>query len=496
MSPSDRILDPPPAAAGFGVRAARGAAMAGLAQGVKLVVQIMSVIALSRLLSPRDFGLVAMVGPIIAFTNIVQNLGLSQAVVVSRTLTQGQASAMFWINALLSFTLAALIALSSPLIAAFYGQEEVAALVAVLAVGIFTAGLGSQHFGMATRTMRFGRLAMVDMASVILGFTAALLWALTDPGPWALVAASVTSSLVSLSGAWIASGWRPGRPAPYRQVASLLRFGGGLTTYNLSNYLARNLDNVLIGRVHGASTLGLYDRAYKLLLFPLQQITFPLARVMVPTLSRLVDEPDRYRSAYCRTVGQILLVALPGVIAVAIVADVAVPFLLGPSWGAAVPIFRWLALAAVHQLMTATLGWLFVSQSRMRQYARWGIFSALTCGAAFVIGLPFGAVSVAAAYALSDVFLRMPLLWRLAGSRGPVRTGDLVRLAAPFAVAGTLAGIALLLARPYLPSPPLALLVGAVAITYLIAWGVLALSHAGRTTLREGIGMARQVLAG
>lgn len=490
----DDIVPRDNATGGLGARAVRGAMMSGAAQGVKLTVQIASVVVLSRFLSPRDFGLVAMASPLIAFASMAQNLGLSQAVVVSRELTYRQASTMFWINAALSFALMLILMLCSPLAAVFYNANELTPIVAALAVAIFTTGLGAQHLAMATRMMRFGGLALVDMATAVVGLAAAIAWAWFDPSPWALVASALASALASVVGAWMVSGWRPGRPANIRSVWTMLRFGGGLTTFNLTNFFARNLDNILIGRFHGAGPLGLYDRAYKLLLFPLQQITWPLQRVMVPTLSRLVDEPERYRSAYSRTVGQILLLTLPGILCLLIWADVAIPLMLGAQWSGAVDIFRWLALASLHQPLTVTLGWLFISQSRTGQFGRWGIFNAASCAVAFTAGLPWGAEGVAAAYALSDIFIRLPLVWRLAGSRGPVSARDLIHLALPFVLAGSVAGAAMFAVGALLPRTLIGLLL-AVTLGYLTYGAVLMTRPLGRRTLGETLTLLRGIVS-
>lgn len=474
---------------GVGAQAMRGVAASGIAQGVKLGVQIMSVVLLSRFLAPHDFGLIAMASPIISFANMAQNLGLSQAVVVNPTLTYGQASTMFWINAGLSLLLAVVLAVCAPFVSTFYGEGELTWIVTALAVAVFGSGLGAQHLAMATRGMRFGAIAIVEMAMAVLGLCVALIWALLDPSPWALVASTLITALTSLIGAWIISGWRPRRPESFATVSPMLRFGGGLTTFNLSNFFARNLDNILIGRVHGPIQLGLYDRAYKLLLFPLQQITYPLQRVMVPTLSQLLDEPDRYRSAYCRTVGQILLVTLPGILCLLVYTDVAILLMLGPQWIGAVDIFRWLALASLHQPMTVTLGWLFISQSRTGQFARWGLFNAASCAVAFGAGLPWGAVGVAAAYALTDICIRLPLVWRLAGSQGPVSAHDITRLAIPFAFAGSLTAFILFAVRPLLPPSAISLAV-AVILSYATTVIGLSFTRSGRTTIGQGLSLA------
>ena len=483
-----------PARNGLGGQAARGAAFTGLSQAVKLGTQFLSVIFLSRLLTPADFGLVAMCTPVIAFVTMAQNMGLSQAVVVAEVITPGQSSTLFWVNVGLALVLTLGLIGLSPVIADFYHTPNLEQLIIVMSFCILMSGLSAQHGALVTRAMKFSRLAIIDMACAILGLAGALLWAVLAPGPMALIAMSLTSSLTLLVGVWASSEWRPGKLAPFSAVASMLRFGGGLSTFTLSNFFARSLDNILIGRFIGAQQLGLYDRAYKLLLFPLQQITYPLSRVMVPVLSRLVNEPARYRSAYARTVGQILLVTTPGTLTLFILADAAIPLALGPQWSHAASIFRWLALAALHQSMTATIGWLFISQSRMREYAHWGLFNAFSCAIAFAVGLRWGVEGVAACYALSDIFIRLPALWLFIGRRGPVTTQDLANIAAPFLLAGMASAAALALVTLPLKIPSLALLVVGLIISYGTFVATLLLTSRGRAIVVETFGMMKMIL--
>jgi PST family polysaccharide transporter len=256
-------------------------------------------------------------------------------------------------------------------------------------------------------------------------------------------------------------------------------------SYNLSIYVARNLDKVLIGWRAGPSQLGLYDRAYKLLLLPLQHLNNPIARVMIPVLSRLADDPARYRGVYIRTTQQILLVALPGVVFTIATAPILIPTLLGREWVGAVPIFAWLSITGLHLPMSGTMAWLFLSQRRTREYAIWGLFNAATCAAAFLAGLHWGAYGVAVAYGLSDVLLRMPVLWWYVGRKGPVRTSDLYRLAAPYAAAGAAAGLVLWNIDRVLNYHALPYLGIACVASYLTTGAVLAIFSDGRAVLRE-----------
>lgn len=466
-------------------RAVHGTVAVGGAQAVKFVVQLLSVVILARLLAPGDFGLFAMLMPLAAFVMMLQDIGLSQAVVASGDLTPEQASSMFWINAALSLALAALFALSAPLIALFFGEPALVAPALALAGSVLVSGLATQHFAWLSKSLRFGTIAMIDVASALAGFAAAVAIALFMPGIWALVASVLVAMSVGLAGAWATARWIPGRPAPFAEVRELLRLGAGLSTFTLSNFFARNLDNIMIGRWAGAVQLGLYDRAYKLLLFPLQQINNPIGRVMVPVLARLNDEPHRYRHAYRRTLRLMLLFTVPGVAFMLMFAQPLIVLLMGERWAPAATIFTWLAIAALHQPMSATFGWLFISQKRGGDFARWGIFNMVTSVAAFAIGLPWGAVGVAAAYALSDVLIRMPVLWWWVGRAGPVRHRDLLEIMWPFAIAltGTLA--VLYLYRSVSAAIGIRDIFLGGFLAFFSFWGVLAMFAGGRESLIE-----------
>ena len=128
-----------------------------------------------------------------------------------------------------------------------------------------------------------------------------------------------------------------------------MSFGANLTGFNLVNFFARNLDNILIGKYSGAVELGFYDRAYKLLLFPIQNIITPLSRVMIPLLSRIQDDKPRFRDLYLQTLWVLAFVTIPGVAALICTSEQVVAILFGAKWQAVAPIFVWLGLAGLVQ---------------------------------------------------------------------------------------------------------------------------------------------------
>jgi polysaccharide transporter, PST family len=456
-----------------------------LSQAVLLATQIGSVVVLSRLLSPEDFGLIAMCVPIVALVGMVQDFGLLQATVQRPGIRQDEVSFLFWVNILASVTLATVLFLSAPLIADFYGDSRVGPLIAAMSVVVITSGAAAQHGAILQRRMRFGRVAAISAIGAVTAFGVATLWAMFRPDYWALFVGMLAGTLVPTVLTWISAGWLPDRPRGVPHGRSLLGFGAGVTGFNLSNFVTQNAANVLIGRAWGVVELGLYDRAFKLLLFPLNQIANPLSRVMISGLSRLTDEPHRYRSAYLRVHRLVLLVALPGVACAIAMADVVIAVALGAQWQASAPIFQALGFAGLLQMLNSPSGWLFISQGRTRDYMLWGMMMAGVAVSAYVIGLPYGAFGVAVALSVAQ-YAMTPLLWLWLCRNGPLGLRDIIASAGPLLLVGHLVVVAVALARPMLPGPPLVSLLIAGVLAYGLMALMISVFATGRATLREG----------
>ncbi len=464
----------------------RGALATALAQAAQVATQVASVLILSRLLAPEDFGIVAMCAPVVALLAMLQDFGLVQATVQRKGLLRGEVNFLFWVSAAASLALA-LVALS-PLVAAFYEEPRVGPLVAAMALPMALGGLGAQPSALLNRRMAFGRLAAISVAGGLATLAVAVAWAWWRPSFWALFAGSLAGSLLTAAMAWAFAGWRPGRPRRVEGGRALLGFGAGLTGFNFANFFARNLDNVLIGRVWGEAQLGFYDRAYKLLLFPLSQVANPLARVMVPALSRLLDEPERYRHAFLRVLNLSLLLCLPGVAFATATADTLIPLVLGERWRPSAPIFAALGFAGLMQPLNNPAGWLFISQGRSTDFMWWGLATAGFAIAAFAAGLPWGALGVAMAYAASE-YVKTPVLWAVVGRKGPVRPGDTLRACGPAVLAAHVALLAVALAQPRLAPHGFPGLLAAAALAYLAFAAALLPFQPGRDTLKDAGGL-------
>ena len=465
----------------------KGASITGLgvnlgAQWIRFAVQLGYQVALARLLAPRDFGLVALTAPVIAFVQLFADLGLSQATVQKQEIDEDQLSFIFWMNALAGLVLAVVVIAASPLVGWFYGDRRVVVVTAASGALFLVGGLYAQHLAILNRHMRFKSLAAIDVISLTTGAVAGLAAAAFHLHYWALVLGQAVMSTTSLALAWAISRWRPRIPRNVQGMRSLLGFGANLTGFNFFNYFARNLDNVLIGRFCGEQSLGFYDRAYKLLLLPIQQVSGPLTRLAVPLLSRCQTDPPRYRQAYVGMLMTILLLTYPGVLFALIFSKPLILFALGPKWSEVSTISSILIVSAFSAAIGNTSGWLFISQGRTREMRNLGVVTSSVYVVAFVVGLPWGPVGVASCYA-AMALASLPLLMVVATQSGPVRLTDVGGALFPFLVAALVSAPVLLLIR-LAAIPVWAELISGSILSYVIQVAALNLTKNGRGMLR------------
>lgn len=467
----------------------RGTVVVSVSQAVKLGTQTLSVAILARLLTPADFGVVAAVAPVTALVILFQDFGLQQAIVQRREISQDQLSPSFWFTLLLGVGCGGALVMIAPAVAAFYGDGRLLALTMATAPSIIVASAGSIPIALLNRQLRFGTLAVIETISALTTFGVAIAAASLGARYWALIVATLAGNVVIFAGAWYSAGWWPSRPALQLPETGMLRFGGNLVGFGVVNFLARNLDNVLIGWFSGAAALGYYDRAYKLLLLPLYNVNAPLSRVTVPLLSRIEGDKPRLRNAFLKITSQIGLVTIPGMAALVATSRETVEILFGPGWQPVAPIFAWLGLAGLVQPITWAVTWLLVAQGRTATLFRWGAYASSTAILSFAVGLRWGPVGVACAYAVSEYVLRLPILYFTVERVGPVTALDLIGLQGPLLAA---AGITVLITDEFLRASGLSgiyLIAVTVAISYGLATGFLMLIPRNRAAIQETLSL-------
>ena len=461
-------FDPPEMAAGHAVR---GGVVAIAGQGVRTAIRLVGTVVLARLLTPEDFGLVAMVTVITGFVGMFTDVGLSAATIQRPTVTHEQVSTLFWLNVGLGTLLAALTAACAPLVAWFYDEPRLTAMTAVLACTFVIAGLTVQHQALLQRKMRFHTVTGIGIASQIVATATAVGTSWSGWGPWSLVFMSLTSGVVTMLLCWGLNGWLPGQPRRRSGVRGMLKFGGYLAGHSFLNYTSRNTDTMLVGWWWGAGPLGLYSRAYGLLMLPVQQISGPVGAVANAALARAHDSPSRFRAEFLSFYRLLLGLAVPVAACCFVLADEIILFALGNQWRGAVPLFRIFAVSSVVHLLGDPCAWLFVSTGRTGELFRLGLLQAPLAVVGVAVGLPFSPAGAAWGFAVAMLLILFPMVWW--ATRGtPVRFAELFAALLPAGFSATMIAAAawLLCAglRPHvgliMALPVTSLLAGAVTV--------------------------------
>ena len=397
--------------AGLGNVAARGGSITLMSQGIRFALQLGSLIVLARLLSPQEFGVVAMVTAITNVMEIVRDFGLSSAVMQAKELNDAERTNLFWANTGIGTGCALVVTLSAPLIVRIYGTSVVGPIVLALGWLFVVSGVNTQFRAELSRSLRFKALAVTDIAAQAGSIAVAISLAAAGAGYWAVVGQQITLVVLTCASNVILCKWRPGRPRRSVSIRRFFRFGGSVLGTNVIAYATNNLDNIAIGIYWGSGPLGLYSRAYQLLMVPLQQVSVPMTRVVLPVLSRVQDQDETYARyvSKAQLVGCYMLAS-----GFAVTAGVSVPLvalLFGPKWSGVAPIFAALAIGGIFRGIGQISYWMYLSRGRADAQLKLYLVTRPIMIGLMIAGLPWGPVGVAIGHSIGFFLFWIISLW-------------------------------------------------------------------------------------
>jgi PST family polysaccharide transporter len=407
---------------------------------VQQILQFVISVLLARLLTPEAFGLVGMIFIFTGFASMFSDGGFGAALVQAESIEERHRSSVFWLNVLIGLVLTGIVILAAPWVAWFYGEPTLEPLTVVIAFQFIIGALSNVHTSLFRREMDFKKITIVQILAKIVSGIVGIALALSGYGVWSLVWQGLMSSAANVASVWTISSWRPQFLFRKNAIQELLRFSGNLLGFNLVNYWTRSADDLLIGKFVGSAGLGIYTKAYGLMLLPVRQITSVISDVMFPALSRIQNDIDRVRRVYLRANRIIGFVTIPMMCGLMAVAHPFVLALFGPKWEAVVPVLQILCFVGVKQPVGSTTGWIYQSQGRTDWMFRWNVVVSTVTILSFVIGVQWGVIGVATAYAI-----RSYVVWyhgiSIPGRLIDMTFGDFVQnLAGIFACAVVMAG--------------------------------------------------------
>lgn len=386
-------------------KAVIGTFWTGGGQAFRQIIQVVTSIALARLLVPEDFGLIAMAMVFVGVAQLIADFGIGAAIVQRDDVSGRVLSSCFWINILVAGVFAALLALFAGPIALIYGNPQVEPVLRILSVSLLVAGLMVLPRSLLFRHMDFQSLAMAQVFGTLLGSLTAVSLAWSGWGVGALIAQPIVGGLTELFVTWLRSRWLPGFCLDVRGAKDLIGFSVNVLGTNLLNFANRNADDFIVGKVIGTHAAGIYSFAYQLMLYPLAQVSTVIVKVLFPTLSQMKHDLVAFRETYLGAIRFVSLVTFPAMSGLWVVSDIFVPTVFGAQWNEMTPTLQVFCFVGMIQSITTLVGTIFMSTGHVREMLRVTVLQTPILIAGFIIGALNGLIYVAVIYAiLSFVF--------------------------------------------------------------------------------------------
>jgi O-antigen/teichoic acid export membrane protein len=363
---------------------------------------------LARLLSPADFGLIALANVYIALLRPFVDQGFGDAVVQMENLDQSHLDTAFWTNVGFGATLCGLSWLTAGAIAGLYDEPRLADVIRWLSLVFLGYALSSTQQSLLRRRLEYRSLAIRTTAGAFVGGVVGIAMAAAGYGVWSLVGGSLATTFVSTALLWRLSEWRPRFHFSLPHLRPLIGFGGGIVGVNLLNFANRRSDDLIIGYFLGATALGYYSVAYQALRGVTNMVTSVVSSVAFPVFSRLQGEPERMRNAFYTVTQLVALFAFPTFVGLALVSEDLIIGFFGPQWAASAPVMRILAFVGIVHSVFYFHTSVILAMGRPGLRFTLTLISAVLNIIGFLISVRWGIAAVAAAYVLR-AYLMSPL---------------------------------------------------------------------------------------
>ena len=368
----------------------KGIGWSTISQLGKSIFNIIITLILVRLLLPEDFGLMAMVTVFTGFSTILVNFGFGMALIQKKDVTDVDLSSVFWLNSFLGVAIAIIISLASPLVAKFYEIPELIPLTIFVSINYVFVSLSIVQRTVLKKKLIFKKLALIELVSVISSGIIGIGCALYGFGVWSLAVQIVCLSLFTFGLLWFGTKWKPSFVYKHSSIKSLLKLSFSILGNSSLNYATNNFDNLLIGKIFGQGTLGIYSRSMMIILMPSVIISSIITRVVFPSFSIIQDDIEKIKKIYLKMFRFVAFLSFPLMLIISIGAEPFVLSVFGEKWAEAIPLVRIFALVGIMRSLNSLVGTIFYSKNRSDLIWKVGFMKKGTIIVSILIGLYWG----------------------------------------------------------------------------------------------------------
>ena len=383
----------------------------------RTIAQLLVIAILARLLTPGDFGVVAIANLVIGFIASFTQIGLGQALVQRKDLTQRHIRVGFTIAIVSAVLLATLLIIIAPLFSQFFRNQSLTPILRVFSLVFLLTNIGAVAEYLLIRDLAFDRIFRATVLTYTFGYAlVGISMALMDYGAWSLVGATLATELVK-SIALIRLRPHPKKPLLAKKEAQeLIYFGGGITLANLATYLSNTGDYFVIGRWLGPSALGIYQQAFNVMLLPAKYLGDVLDQVLFASASRVQDKAQSLTDGYRQAIRIINLALMPISVIIIVLAPEIVLIMFGSQWTGAIVPLQILSIGIAFRTISRISGAFVHAKGAVYSSASRTYLYALAVIIGSVVGLRWGVVGVATAVTIAvfaNYFLILELGLRL-----------------------------------------------------------------------------------
>ena len=319
---------------------------------------------LARLLTPEEFGIVAIIAVFISFFNLLSDFGLGPAIVQDKTFTAEDNSSIFSFSILFGTVLGFLFYLAAPLIADFYNNEQLVNLGRLMSLSIFFNSLRVVPNALLLKKLKFKQLAVVSIVVNIISGGIAIVLAYKGFSYYALIIHSILTGFFIFLAYYYLEPVKISFEIDLSSLRKIIKFSTFQFLFNFINYFARNADNLLIGKYFSTAALGFYDKSYKLMKMPVSNLTHVFTPVLHPVLSRYQNDKDIIYRSYFKITKVLAMIGFPLSIFLFFSASEIITIIYGPQWIQSIPVFKILALTVGIQIILSSSGSIFQATNR------------------------------------------------------------------------------------------------------------------------------------
>ena len=387
---------------------ASGTRLTAASQIVTQGVRFLTNIVLARLLTPDDFGVVAIALVISLLLDQLQDAGTGAAIIQRRTVDDALLNSVFYLNLALGAVLGVTLFTVAPVLSALMGSEGSTPVMRAFAVVTVITSLGQIHHSLLRRNLRFFEIAVASAVSAVVTATVSIVSALLGQGYWALVYGMAAGAVVGTVLVWVYDRWRPSWQLDLTSLRSIWAYSLHLFLSNVLFFFFTQIDKVIVSHAFGGAGVGLYSMAQRTVSAPVSSMSTVVGEVTFPAFSRRQDDNAALCSGFIRSSRVIALVTWPLMFGVAAVASSLVPVVFGPTWAGLVPLMWILAPMGAVQSVTSPSNQLLLAKGRSDLSFRWALVYSVVIVLFELVGVRWGLTGVAGAYAVAIALLTIP----------------------------------------------------------------------------------------